>query len=38
MQREAQHFQTSVADKRRKDKAFGKMYKQVVKQRKNNKY
>ena len=38
MQREAQRFQTSVADKRRKDKAFGKMYKQVIKQRKNNKY
>ncbi len=38
MQREAQHFQTSIADKRRKDKAFGKMIKQVVKHRKKNKY
>ena len=34
LQRESARFQTSVAEKRKKDKAFGKMYKQVVKHRK----
>ncbi len=38
MQREAQHFQTSVADKRKKDKAFGKMYKQIIQHKKRNKF
>lgn len=38
MQREAQHFQTSVADKRRKDKALGKLYKQIIKNKKKNKF
>lgn len=38
MQREAERFQSTVADKRRKDKAFGKMSKQVVKLRRKNKY
>ncbi len=38
LQREARHFQSSLADKRKKDKAFGKMYKQVVKRRRKDKF
>lgn len=36
--RESQHFKNSVADKRKKDKEFGKMIKKVVKERKKNKF
>jgi ribosome biogenesis GTPase len=36
--RESQHFQSSVADKRKKDKEFGKMIKKVVKIKKDNKF
>ena len=36
--RETEHFQSSLADKRKKDKAFGKMIKNVIKERKSNKF
>lgn len=36
--RESNHFQSSIADKRKKDKEFGKMIKQVLKEKKNNKF
>ena len=38
MYKERMHFETSVEDKKRKDKGFGKMMKQVKKVRKQNKY
>ena len=38
IQREANHFQKTVAEKRKDDKSFGKMYKQVAKYRKKRKY
>ncbi|MCF8373195.1 MAG: ribosome small subunit-dependent GTPase A [Bacteroidales bacterium] len=38
MQREQEHFQLSVADKRKKDKEFGKMIKSVLKNNKREKY
>ena len=38
IQREAIHFQKTTAEKRKEDKAFGKMYKQVAKHRKKRKY
>ena len=38
MQREANYFQTSVLDKRKREKSFGKMMKRVVKHRKKNKF
>lgn len=38
MQREQEHFQLSVADKRKKDKEFGKMIKSVMKNNKREKY
>ena len=36
MEREKEHFQSTVAEKRKKDKAFGKMVKQVMKEKKQN--
>ncbi len=38
MQREKIHFETAVHEKRKKDKVFGKLMKNVVKERKRNKY
>ncbi|MCL6273299.1 ribosome small subunit-dependent GTPase A [Muricauda sp. 2012CJ35-5] len=38
MNRERMHFEASVAERRKQDKDFGKMIKQVKKVRKNNKY
>lgn len=38
LEREKIHFESTVAEKRKKDKAFGKMIKQHKKSRKNNKY
>ncbi|MDW7692729.1 ribosome small subunit-dependent GTPase A [Flammeovirgaceae bacterium SG7u.111] len=38
MQREQFHFQATVAEKRKRDKSFGKMYRAVSKERKKNKY
>lgn len=38
MERERQHFESSVEEKRKKDKDFGKMIKNVKKQRKRDKY
>ncbi|SEH05236.1 ribosome small subunit-dependent GTPase A [Candidatus Venteria ishoeyi] len=38
MQREQEHFQRSVADKRKHDKEFGKMIKSVMKERKKNRF
>lgn len=36
--KESEHFNRNLADKRKKDKEFGKMIKQVLKVKKNNKY
>jgi ribosome biogenesis GTPase / thiamine phosphate phosphatase len=36
--REQQHFQASIAEKRKKDKEFGKMAKSILKEKKKNKY
>ena len=38
MERERQHFESSIEEKRQKDKDFGKMIKNVKKQRKHDKY
>lgn len=38
LERERAHFESSVKEKKNKDKNFGKMIKNVKKQRKNNKY
>lgn len=38
LEREAQHFKSSVAEKRKKDKEFGKMVREVKKIKKNNKF
>ncbi|MFA9392087.1 MAG: ribosome small subunit-dependent GTPase A [Prolixibacteraceae bacterium] len=38
MEREKEHFESTVAEKRKKDKDFGKMIKQVKNSRKSNKY
>ena len=38
MEREQERFETTIAEKRKKDKAFGKMIKRVVKDRKSNKF
>lgn len=38
MEREKIHFESSVSEKKKKDKDFGKMIKNVKKQRKQNKY
>jgi ribosome biogenesis GTPase len=38
MEREKEHFESSLAEKRKKDKDFGKMIKQVINMRKSNKY
>jgi len=38
MEREKEHFESSLAEKRKKDKDFGKMVKQVKNMRKSNKY
>ena len=38
LRREAEHFQTSVAEKRKKDRALGKMYKEVINNKKKYKY
>jgi len=37
IQREQQHFQATVAEKRKKDKEFGKMIKSILKEKKKNK-
>lgn len=37
LQREVERFSTSLADKRKKDKQTGKLYKQIMKDRKNKK-
>ena len=37
MEREKQHYEASVADKRKRDKNFGKMVKEVMKHKKRNK-
>lgn len=36
--RQTEHFSATVAEKRKKDKAFGKLIKNVVKEKKRNKY
>ncbi len=38
MERERAHFESNVEEKKKKDKNFGKMIREVKKQRKNNKY
>lgn len=38
LQREQQHFQATLAEKRKKDKEFGKMVKTVLKEKKRDKY
>ena len=38
MEKEKQHFETSVQERRRRDKSLGKMYKEIQKQRKKDKY
>lgn len=38
MYKESKHFQASAVEKRRKDKAFGKMVKEVMKHKKNRKF
>ena len=38
LQREKEHYESSVAEKRKKDKAFGKMIKGIKKSRKENKF
>ncbi len=38
MEREKAHFESNVEEKKKKDKNFGKMIREVKKQRKNNKY
>ena len=38
MEKEKMHFESDLLDRKKKDKDFGKMVKQVKKQRKNNKY
>lgn len=38
MEREKEHFESTVAEKRKKDKAFGKMIKEYKKDRKSKKY
>ena len=37
LQREAAHFQSTLAEKRQKDKKFGKIYKQIIAYKKKNK-
>lgn len=38
MEKEKQHFESDSLERKKKDKDFGKMVKQVMKQRKNNKF
>jgi len=38
IQREQQHFQASIAEKRKKDKDFGKMAKMIMQEKKKNKF
>ena len=38
IRREQQRFQTSNAEKRKKDREFGRMYKSIMKEKKKNKY
>ena len=38
MNREKEHFESTVAEKRKKDKNFGKMVKQFKNLKKSNKY
>jgi ribosome biogenesis GTPase len=38
MEKEKMHFESDLLERKKKDKDFGKMVKQVKKQRKNNKY
>lgn len=38
LQREQEHFSSTIAEKRRKDKAFGKMAKEILKEKKKNKF
>jgi ribosome biogenesis GTPase len=38
LKREAKHYESTVADKRKADKEFGKMVKKAMKHKKGNKY
>jgi ribosome biogenesis GTPase / thiamine phosphate phosphatase len=38
MKREKEHYSSTIAEKRQKDKKFGKMYKEIMKNKKSNKY
>ena len=38
LERQTEHFSATVAEKRKKDKAFGKMHKEVLSEKKKNKY
>jgi len=38
MEREKQHFESNVQERRKKDKSMGKMYKSIMKQKKKDKY
>ena len=38
IQREQQRFQTTIADKRRKERESGRLYKSIMKDKKKNKY
>ncbi|UWX53730.1 ribosome small subunit-dependent GTPase A [Maribacter litopenaei] len=38
MEREKEHYESTIVEKRKKDKDFGKMIKQIKKDRKSNKY
>jgi len=38
IQREQMRFQITIADKRRKEREFGKMAKEIMKEKKKNKY
>lgn len=38
LERQAEHFTSTVAEKRKRDKSFGKMIKEVIKQKKKHKY
>jgi ribosome biogenesis GTPase len=38
MEKEKMHFESDAMERKKKDKDFGKMIKNVKKQRKNNKY
>lgn len=38
LERQSEHFSATIVEKRKKDKAFGKMYKEVIKSKKKNKW